>query len=243
MNDTSQGQPFAVFDIDGTVIRWQLYHAINDALAQKGIIDKQSFEQVRAARMDWKRRTGDESFHDYEQALVRVFERTLAGLSVHDLSVAAEEVFDEYKDQVYTYTRDLIRTLKAKQYLLFAISGSPDIIIEKLVQYYGFNDYAASHYEAQGDRFTGNTTISIGKKAELLQQLIDKHHATQAGSIGVGDGEGDIAMLNMVEQAIAFNPSKKLVAHATQHHWPIIVERKNVTYSLNYQNGNYQLTL
>jgi HAD superfamily hydrolase (TIGR01490 family) len=234
---------FAVFDIDGTVIRWQLYHAINDALAQKGIIDKQAFDHVRAARMDWKRRSGEESFHDYEQALVEVFERTLAGLSVHDLSVAAEEVFDEYKDQVYTYTRDLIRSLKARDYLLFAISGSPDIIIEKLAQYYGFDDYAASHYESKGDRFTGNTIISIGKKAQLLQQLIDKHQAKLSGSIGVGDGEGDIAMLNMVEQAIAFNPSKKLITHATEHHWPIIVERKNVIYTLNYQNGTYQLTL
>ncbi len=243
MTDINQSQPFAVFDIDGTVIRWQLYHAINDALAQKGIIEKQAFEQVRAARMDWKRRTGDESFHDYEQALVRVFERTLAGLSVHDLSLAADEVFSEYKDQVYTYTRDLIRTLKDKQYLLFAISGSPDIIIEKLVQYYGFDDYAASHYESEGNRFTGNTTISIGKKAELLQQLIDKHHATQSGSIGVGDGEGDIAMLDMTEKAIAFNPSKKLITHAAKHHWPIIVERKNVIYSLSYENGEYKLTL
>jgi HAD superfamily hydrolase (TIGR01490 family) len=236
-------RPFAVFDIDGTVIRWQLYHAINDALAQKGVIDKQAFEQVRAARMDWKRRSGDESFHDYEQALVRVFEQTLKGLGVHDLSVAADKVFSEYKDQVYTYTRDLIRTLKAKHYLLFAISGSPDIIIEKLVQYYGFDDFAASHYESEGDRFTGKTTITIGKKAELLQQLIDKHHATQSGSIGVGDGEGDIAMLDMTEQAIAFNPSKKLVTHATEHHWPIVVERKNVIYTLNYQNGEYQLSL
>jgi HAD superfamily hydrolase (TIGR01490 family) len=236
-------RPFAVFDIDGTVIRWQLYHAINDALAQKGIINKQAFEEVRAARMDWKRRSGDESFHDYEQALVRVFEQTLKGLRVEDLNTAAEEVFDEYKEQVYTYTRDLIRELKAKNYVLFAISGSPDVIIEKLVQYYGFDDFAASHYKAQAGRFTGAIELSIGKKAELLQHLIDKHQATQVGSIGVGDGEGDIEMLSMVEQAIAFNPSKKLIQYAEQHRWKVVVERKNVIYRLNYQNNGYQLTL
>ena len=26
-------RPFAVFDIDGTIIRWQLYHALADELA------------------------------------------------------------------------------------------------------------------------------------------------------------------------------------------------------------------
>jgi len=243
MAEVRPQRPFAVFDIDGTVIRWQLYHAISDVLALKGIIDKPTFDQVRAARENWKQRSGEESFHDYEQALVRVFEQTLKGLSVHDLNMAAEEVFEEYKDQVYTYTRDLIQSLKTKRYLLFAISGSPDIIIERLAKYYGFDDFAASKYEARDNHFTGTIDLSIGKKAELLQRLIDKHHASQSGSIAVADGESDIDMLNMAEQPIAFNPSKQLVRFATKHHWPIVVERKNVIYSLNYRNGEYRLTL
>ena len=236
-------RPFAVFDIDGTLIRWQLYHAITDTLVKKDIIDKQAYEQVRAARMDWKRRSGDESFHDYEQALVGVFEQTLKGLSVDDFNLAAEEVFNEYKDQVYTHTRDLIRDLKAKHYVLFAISGSPDVIIEKLVRYYGFDDFAASHYESGDGRFTGAIEMSIGKKAKLLQQLIDKHQVSLKGSMGVGDGDGDIEMLDMVEQPVAFNPSKGLANYASAKHWPIVVERKNVIYSLNYHSGEYQLTL
>jgi HAD superfamily hydrolase (TIGR01490 family) len=237
------GHPFAVFDIDGTVIRWQLYHAMNDVLARKGIINKQTFEQVRAARMNWKKRSSNKSFYDYEQILFRVFERELSGISLDELSEAAAEVFSEYKDQVYTYTRDLILTLKAKNYVLFAISGSPDIIIKKLVKYYGFDDFAASKYEVRNARFTGVIDLPVGKKAVLLQQLIDKHHATIVNSVGVGDSEGDIDMLNMVEQPIAFNPSRQLVRFATKHHWPIIVERKNVIYSLNYHNDEYQLTL
>ena len=243
MTATHSSRPFAVFDIDGTVIRWQLYHAMNDVLARKGIIDEKAFDEVRQARMDWKKRSGDESFHTYEQTLVRIFEQTLKGLKVKDLTDAAEEAFSEYKDQVYIYTRDLIRELKAKQYVLFAISGSPDLIIEKLAHYYGFDGFAASSYEAHDGRFTGVIRLSIGKKAQLLQQLIDKHHAMHAGSIGVADSEGDIEMLNKVERPIAFNPSRLLVEHATKQHWPIVVERKNVVYSLNYHNGEYRLTL
>jgi HAD superfamily phosphoserine phosphatase-like hydrolase len=157
--------------------------------------------------------------------------------------VAAEEVFNEYKDQVYTHTRDLIRDLKANHYVLFAISGSPDVIIEKLVRYYGFDDFAASHHESRNGHFTGGIEMSIGKKAKLLQQLIDKHRVSLTGSMGVGDGEGDIEMLSMVQQPVAFNPSKGLASHAATKHWPIVVERKNVIYSLNYRNGEYQLTL
>ncbi len=236
-------RPFAVFDIDGTVIRWQLYHAISDALAQKGAINKQSFEAVKTARMDWKRRSGEESFREYEQALVRVFEQELKDLDVNDLSVAADQVFYEYKDQVYTYTRDLIRTLKAKNYLLFAISGSPDIIVGKLAKYYGFDDFAASSYEIRDNHFTGAIDLSIGKKAALLKGLIDKHRASISGSIAVADGEGDIDMLNMVEQPIVFNPSKQLINYATKKNWPIVIERKNVIYKLSYVDYEYRLTL
>lgn len=244
MAATLRGRPFAVFDIDGTVVRWQLYHAISDALANKGIINTQAFKQVRAARMNWKQRRGDESFHDYEQTLVRVFEQALKDLRVQDLTAAADEVFDEYKDQVYAYTRDLIRELKAKQYLLFAISGSPDIIVKKLAHYYGFDDFAASIYESKNGYYTGTIQLSFGNtKPKLLQDLIDKYDATVEGSMAIADSEGDIGMLNMVEQPIAFNPSKQLIQVATKERWPIVVERKNVVYTLNYRSGEYQLTL
>lgn len=225
-------RPFAVFDIDGTVIRWQLYHALGDQLAKRGHISPEAFDKVRQARMDWKRRTGEDSFQQYEMTLVHVFDEGLANLKVVDFTAAADIVFTEYKEQVYTYTRDLIRDLQTKDYLLFAISGSPSIIVAKLAKYYGFDDFAATNYPARDGRFTGAKELSIGKKPALLQALIKKHHAAREGSIAVGDSEGDISMLEMVEQPLAFNPSKKLFHHAQDQGWEIVVERKNVVYRL-----------
>ena len=39
--DSTQSRPFAVFDIDGTLIRWQLYHAVADDMAKQNIINPQ----------------------------------------------------------------------------------------------------------------------------------------------------------------------------------------------------------
>src|SRR4051812_29287832 len=133
-------RPFAVFDIDGTLIRWQLYHAIADALAKRGHIDPQTYEEIRDARMLWKRREHEESFKAYEQRLVTAYESLLGGLTVDQFNEASEAVFTEYKDQVYAYTRRLIRDLKAQDYLLFAISGSQREIIEKIARHHGFDD-------------------------------------------------------------------------------------------------------
>ncbi|HEX5743850.1 MAG TPA: HAD family phosphatase [Candidatus Saccharimonadales bacterium] len=238
---SSKVRPFAVFDIDGTVIRWQLYHAVSDRLARDGLIDDESFERVRRTRMDWKRRTGEDSFQEYEMELVKVFDEALKGMSVAGFEKAAHEVFEEYKDQVYTYTRDLIHGLKRQGYLLFAISGSPDIIVKKMTEYYGFDDFAATTFPSEAGRFTGAKDLSVGKKPRLLQRLIDKHGTGPEGSLGVGDSEGDIDMLAMVERPIAFNPSKRLFNHAREQGWEIILERKNVVYELDLKSKKYVL--
>lgn len=234
-------RPFAVFDIDGTIIRWQLYHALGDQLAKRRHISPEAFQRVRTARMDWKRRTGEDSFQQYEMELVGVFDEALTNLKVADFGRAAETVFEEYKDQVYTYTRDLIRELQSKNYLLFAISGSPSIIVQKLADYYGFDDFAATTYEAKDGHFTGHKELSLGRKPELLKALIAKHDADLQNSIAVGDSEGDITMLELVEHPIAFNPSKKLFRHACDRGWQVVLERKNVVYRLEKQHGSYLL--
>lgn len=237
----SKSRPFAVFDIDGTVIRWQLYHAVGDQLVKNGKIDAAQFEQVRRIRMNWKKRASEDSFREYEKALVNVFGRAISGMSETAFNEAVDQVFEEYKDQVYTYTRDLIRRLKAEDYLLFAISGSPEPIVKKLANYYGFDDFAATNYPVKAGRLTGEEELSLGRKPELLERLIAEHGAVREQSIGVGDSEGDITMLANVSRPIAFNPSKLLFEHAQKQGWNIIIERKNVVYELDRKNMKYVL--
>lgn len=232
---------FAVFDIDGTLIRWQLYHAIADRLAKLGYVDPVAFQEIRAARMDWKRRTHSESFKEYELELVKLYERILKELNVGHFEEAAQSVFDEYKEQVYIYTRELIKNLKGQGYLLFAISGSQTEIVRKIVDFYGFDDFAGSTYLQREGRFTGQLVAALGRKDVVLKKLAKKHGATFKGSIAVGDSEGDAAMLELVERPIAFNPEKKLYDLAAKKGWKIVIERKNMVYQLEKTDGRYQL--
>ncbi len=193
---------FAVFDIDGTLIRWQLYHAIADSLAKKGYIDSNVYGAIRDARMTWKRREHSESFKEYELRLVQIFNQILDNLSVSHFMEAAEGVFEEYKDQVYTYTRELIKKLKSEGYLLFAISGSETEVLELMAEYYHFDDFVGSTFIRKNNRFTGQAVSPYGKKDKALKELVAKHNATMAGSIAVGDSTSDIQMLDMVDHPI-----------------------------------------
>lgn len=234
-------QKFAVFDIDGTLIRWQLYHAVANHLAKHGYLEAGDYDAVRGARMLWKQRTHDESFKEYEQRLVAAFEKLLIRLSVEQFDEATNTVFYEYKDQVYTYTRDKIAKLKTQGYMLLAISGSQAEILGKIAGYYGFDDFVGSYYHRKDNYFTGKSTTALNAKDKTLSSLIVKHNLTLEGSIGVGDSENDIAMLKMVKHPVAFNPTKALLAEARARKWQIVIERKNVVYELNPQDHNYVL--
>jgi HAD superfamily hydrolase (TIGR01490 family) len=234
-------RPFAVFDIDGTLIRWQLYHATADALVRLGYVDKDEYQAIKQARMAWKRRDNDEAFKTYEGQLVQLYERILLQLSAEQYDHAAQVVFDEYKDQVYRYTRDLILELKAKDYLLFAISGSQTEIVGKIARHYGFDDHIGTFYERQQGKFTGDRKLHAGSKHVILDELVKKHDASYTDSIAVGDSEGDITMLDVVDQPIAFNPTAKLFMAAKEHGWKVVVERKNMVYQLEVRDGKYLL--
>ncbi len=234
-------RPFAAFDLDGTLIRWQLYHAVADTLVKLGYIDSNTYAAVREARMQWKRRSGPEAFKIYERQLGKAYEKILLKLAVKQFNEAAQVVFEEYKDQVYIYTRELIRRLKREGYILFAISGSQSEIVEKIAKYYGFDDFVGTHYHHEDGRFTGAVTVHLGGKHLILKELVAKHRASSDGSIAVGDSTNDISMLEAVETPIAFNPEKKLFDVAQSKGWTIILERKNMVYELKNQDDRYYL--
>ena len=233
---------FAAFDLDGTLLRWQLYHAVADELARRGHFGAIEYQAVKDARMTWKRRESEDSFRDYERALVNLVDQVIGTISVKDWEAASQTVINEYQDQVYTYTRDLIRRLKTDGYLLFAISASQSNIVALLARHYDFDDYGGSEYEVKDGVFTGKKDVlRRERKPEYLQELVMKHGATFEGSVAVGDSESDIPMLSAVEQPIAFNPTKLLFNHAKEHGWKIVLERKNVIYELEPQSGSYLL--
>ena len=236
---TKTGRKVAAFDIDGTLIRWQLYHAVTDRLFRMGAIEPATYKTVREARQQWKKRALP--FKSYEQHLVNAFSASLSHMSASQVDRAVTDVIDEYKDQVYAYTRELITDLQTQGYLLFAISGSHQEIVEQLSRHYGFDDWVGSVYERKGDAFTGNYSGPLGRKDDVLRGLVSKHSATMEGSVAVGDSSGDIAMLDIVSRPIAFNPEKELFEYAKSKGWSVVIERKNMIYELEHHDGSYLL--
>jgi HAD superfamily hydrolase (TIGR01490 family) len=234
-------RPFAVFDIDGTLIRWQLYHALVDRLAKNGKLGKKAYQQIKTARKKWKDRESPGAFNEYEQVLVKMCEQALKDLKTIDFDRIVHEVIEEYRNQTYIFTRNLINELKEQGYTLLIVSGSNQELIEHIGKYYGFDDWIGSRYEREGHAFTGERYIAGFDKKEALEKLIRKHSLNHEGSVAIGDTGSDIPMLEMVENPIAFNPDKRLFDAAKLNGWKIVLERKNMIYELVASDGSYRL--
>lgn len=221
----------AVFDLDGTFFRWQLFYELQLELLDEGFFTPEQTKNIREAFYNWQSRTG--SFRDFEHAAVPAMDERVPHMTVDYLEKAAGRVIERSSHKVYQYTRELAASLKKKGYHLLAISGSMQEIAEPFSKLYGFDECIGCLYERKDGKYTGAILRRpFGQKAKILQEYVDAHKLSLASSVGIGDSHGDIDMLELVDRPIAFNPSEELLEVALSKDWEIVVERKNIAYHL-----------
>lgn len=223
----------AVFDVDGTIFRSSLLLELIEALIAEGVFPESARKMYEKERTDWSNRKG--SYDDYMTAFVETFLKHIKRVEYGVFADVAKTLAEKERHRVYRYTRDLVRELRGKGYYLLAISQSPKTVLESFCKGLGFNKVYGRMYEiGPDDRFTGVVTDVhlIENKANILRRAVEKEGLTLAGSIGVGDTEGDIPLLDMVERPICFNPNARLYRYAKRMGWDVIVERKDVIYHI-----------
>ncbi len=228
-----KGQSVAVFDIDGTVFRTSLLIDLVDELVARGLFPKEAKKSYAKAEENWKNRRA--GYDPYVNKAVEAFGKYAKGIPYGEVADVAGEIIETKKDRVYQYTRDLIKSLKNEGYFLLAVSRSPKFIVDGFGYELGFDKSYGIFYDTGATgRFTGEIVDEhlIMNKGLVLQRAIKKEGLSFHNSVGVGDTESDIAMLELVDTPIAFNPNKGLFRHAKRHGWKIVVERKDVIYEL-----------
>jgi HAD superfamily hydrolase (TIGR01490 family) len=223
----------AFFDIDGTVFRSSLLIELVEKLIDEGIFPKEARDEYTDAYTLWRDREGE--YNGYIGAVVRAYMHHIKGVHYGTLADIGRLVVAEQSKHVYRYTRDLIASLKEEDYFIVAISQSPKTILDEFCKAYGFDKVYGRIYEiGPQDHFTGEMidVHLVENKANIVARVLEKEEVTLEGSIGVGDTEGDIPLLESVEQPICFNPNELLYRHARRMDWKVVVERKDVIYEL-----------
>ncbi len=223
----------AIFDVDGTIFRSSLFIEMVEAMIADGVFPIKIKEGYKKQYQKWTDRKG--SYEDYIGAMIKVFMENIKGIDYKSFSETGKKVAEANKDKVYRYTRDLVKKLKKQGYFLLAISQSPKGLLDEFCKHLGFDKIYGRFYElGPSDKFTGEVTDLhlIANKANIVKRVVEKENLTLKNSYGVGDTEGDIPMLELVENPICFNPNAKLYRYAKLNKWKIVVERKDVIYEI-----------
>lgn len=234
-------QKIAFFDLDGTFFRWQLYHELVFELKDRNVFSGDTALRLDTSLIAWQAKK--QSWHDYEADIIHALEPALPNLDTALFDEAAHAVVARSGHKIYNYTKRLLATVKQEGYYTLAISGSPQEIAEPFAMQYGFDSCIGALYERQANTFTGMVARRVpGRKHEIIKEFLNEHqNITLKDSIAIGDSDGDIAMLRMAERPIAFNPSTILHEVATEHGWTIVLERKNIAYTLEKGNNGLYL--
>jgi HAD superfamily hydrolase (TIGR01490 family) len=223
----------AFFDIDGTVFRSSLLIELCDSLVATGVFPADMSEEYIDKYQAWKNREG--TYENYISALVSSYLKHIKGVAYGDLADVGRAVVNTHSKHVYRYTRDLINELRHENYYIVAISQSPKTILDEFCKQYGFDKVYGRMYElGPSDCFTGEMidVHLIENKASIVSRVLKQDGLDPKGSIGVGDTEGDLSLLEAVDRPICFNPNQKLYEVAKKRDWPVVVERKDVIYHL-----------
>ena len=223
----------AFFDIDGTVFRSSLLIELVEKLIAQGVFPLLAREVYAKQLRAWRNREG--SYAAYINAVVAAYMEHIKGVHYGDLADIGRLVVAQQGNHVYKYTRDLIATLKRDGYFIVAISQSPKTILDDFCREHGFDKVYGRIYEiGPQDRFTGEMVDVhlVEDKANIVARVVEKENVTLEDSIGVGDTEGDISLLESIALPICFNPNGALFEYAKKKDWKVVVERKDVIYEL-----------
>ena len=215
-------QPVAIFDIDGTFFRWQLFHELVFQLKDMGCFSEKISKKLDDTFLNWQALKA--SWAEYEDQVVTAIEESIKSINPKQVEEAAQKIIDKSGHEVYAFTAQLAQKLKKDGYFLLAITGSQQEVAELFAKKHGFDDCIGLVHERENEQYTGKyARFVVNNKLSLAKEYITEHS------------------LSLVTHPIAFNPSKELLNEAQLRKWPIIIERKNIMYRLEMDQNGYKL--
>ena len=234
------GNIAAFFDIDGTIARESLMIEHFKRLIKYEILDESVWvNDVKQLYMEYVNRYG--AYDAYIEALSEKYRSDLKGFDINYNKFIAEQSIKKVFERVYVFSRNQLEFHKANGHLIFFVSGSPDFLVEEMAKKYDVTEYRATKYLYDNNgKFTGEIDPmwhSEGKD-KVCNELIEKYNIDTEKSYAYGDTTGDLSMLRRFGNAYTINPSKRLLEkircdEELSKKVNIIVERKDVIYSLN----------
>lgn len=217
----------AIFDLDNTLIADDSDYLWGQFLVDRGIVDKDEYEQANAKFYD-----------DYKRGTLDIVE--FLQFSLRPLSLHHPEQLHQWRTE---FVEQIIRPLLLKPAIelvarhknrgdtLLVITATNRFVTEPIVELFGIPDLLATTPEFRDGRYTGNfiglPCFREGKVA-YLEKWLQSSNQSLHESWFYSDSHNDLPLLNKVENPVAVDPDDILRQHAELSGWPVISLRNGV---------------
>ena len=195
-----------VFDLDNVIIDGE---AIDE-------IGKLANVEDEIAEITEKAMQGEIDFETSIKDRVKLLE----GTSIEEIEKLADEL------PLMAGAEETINALKEKDLDVVIISGSFDVVADKVKDKLGVDEVYTNSFSVEDGKLTGEVTgpLVSGSKLDVLKDHVEKAGIALDDVVAVGDGANDISMIESAGCGIAFNAKDSVKEIAD-----IVVEEKDLT--------------
>lgn len=229
MKRNGRGKAAAFYDLDGTLVRTNLVHALMfQAKNQQGILKSMRKTAFVGAAIPAFFMTDVYSRSVFQE----IFFKCYKGESEDRLRFLSEELFDEVMHEaIYPGAYELIERSKALGLRQVLVTGALDFTVGPLARHLKIDDWITNRLEFVDGFATGRLlppVMAHASKATWIRTYAEKEGLSLSDSYCYTDSISDLPMLSVVGHPTAVHPDSRLRTTALHNNWPILDLRKEL---------------
>ena len=211
----------ALFDQDNTLLAGDSDYLWGMFLAEKGIVDRHSYEQENQRYYD-----------EYKAGTLDIYQFlafSLKPLADNDLGLLntlhQQFMSDILRPLMSKPAFDLIAKHRAAGDTLMVITATNSFVTAPIVKAFGIDNLLATEPEINSHGYTGRVAgvpcFQQGKVTRL-ESWLAQHKLDLKGSWFYSDSHNDLPLLWEVDHPVAVDPDTQLAQVAKENNWPVI---------------------
>ncbi|HHO68584.1 MAG TPA: HAD family hydrolase [Gammaproteobacteria bacterium] len=212
--------PLALFDLDNTLLAGDSDYLWGQFLVERGIVDGEFYEKEN-----------QRFYEQYLEGSLNIMEFLafqLQPLAAHPHTRLeawrAEFLQQKIEPILLPAARELVAEHRRRGDTPVIITATNRFITEPIARRYGVEHLIATEPEMIDGEYTGGvsgTPCFREGKVERLQEWLQAHGETLAGSSFYSDSHNDLPLLERVERPVAVDPDERLRQEARRRGWPV----------------------
>jgi len=213
---------FAIFDYDetlskGMILPELLFHAEKEGVIRKGVTKEYNdiWDKYKAYSI---------TYDDFVNGTTKVVLDYIADCKVLDFIKCVKES-DVIENKLNPWVKDLLKMLHDKDYLTIIVSATPIEVLDVIQEKIDIDSFFGTIITVKNGKYTNEVKnlVNNSEKSKIVEKLVKEVDYT----IGMGDSEGDIDMLRLMDKPFLYEPFKDTEDEAKKYNIPVI-NSKNV---------------